>query len=69
MYVHDTSFVGSSVEDIQIVREFLNVLHEELSRLPLDREFEFGIEVLLGTAPITIAPYRMTSMELKELKV
>ena len=36
--------------------------------LPSDRELEFGIEVLHGSTPIYIPPYRMTPMELKELK-
>nr|XP_012466407.1 unnamed protein product [Gossypium raimondii] len=42
---------------------------EELSGLPPIREVEFGIEVMPGTAPISIAPYRMAPTELKELKV
>ena len=36
--------------------------------LPLDRELEFRIEVLPGSTPISIPPYRMAPMELKELK-
>ena len=32
------------------------------------RELEFGIEVLPGSAPISISSYRMAPMELKELK-
>ena len=41
---------------------------EDLPGLPPDRELEFGIEVLPGSAPISIPPYRMAPMELKELK-
>ena len=37
--------------------------------MPPIREVEFGIEVMPGTAPISIAPYRMAPTELKELKV
>ncbi len=37
--------------------------------LPPEREVEFAIEVMPGTAPISIAPYRMAPIELRELKV
>ncbi|KAA3484868.1 Retrotransposon protein [Gossypium australe] len=47
-YVHDTSIVGSSVESIQIVREFSDVFPEESSRLPPNREVEFENEVFFG---------------------
>ncbi|KAA0035808.1 DNA/RNA polymerases superfamily protein [Cucumis melo var. makuwa] len=42
---------------------------DDLSGLPPDREIEFTIELLPGTAPISQAPYRMASSELKELKM
>ena len=41
---------------------------EELPGLPTDSELEFRIEVLLGTTPVSIAPYRMAPIEMKELK-
>ena len=34
-----------------------------------DSEVEFAIELLPGTTPISIAPYRMAPLELRELKV
>ncbi|TYJ98703.1 reverse transcriptase [Cucumis melo var. makuwa] len=37
--------------------------------LPPDREIEFTIELLSGTAPISQAPYRMAPSELKEFKM
>ena len=36
--------------------------------MPPDREIEFSIDLLPGTAPISKAPYRMAPTELKELK-
>ncbi|KAA3484545.1 DNA/RNA polymerases superfamily protein [Gossypium australe] len=45
------------------------VFPEELSGLPPVREVEFGIKLVSGTAPISIAPYRMAHLELKELKI
>ncbi|KAA3461060.1 alcohol-forming fatty acyl-CoA reductase-like [Gossypium australe] len=41
----------------------------ELSRLPPDREVEFGIKLLLGTTLVSIAPYLMAPKELQELKI
>ncbi|XP_039022455.1 uncharacterized protein LOC120154889 [Hibiscus syriacus] len=41
---------------------------EELLGLPLKRELEFGIEVMSTLALVSIAPYRIAPIELKELK-
>ena len=41
----------------------------ELPGLPPEREVEFTIERTPGTHPISVAPYRMAPLELKELKV
>ncbi|WRX11508.1 Reverse transcriptase domain - like 10 [Theobroma cacao] len=68
-YVIDTSKGEPKLEDVPIVSEFPNVFPDDLSRLPPDRELEFPIDLLSGTAPISIPPYRMAPAELKELKV
>ncbi|KAK8523041.1 hypothetical protein V6N12_073752 [Hibiscus sabdariffa] len=50
---------------------FLNLsmfFSKELPGLPPMREVEFGIEVQPGTNPVSITPYRMAPIELKELK-
>ncbi|XP_012480999.1 uncharacterized protein LOC105795892 [Gossypium raimondii] len=59
---------GSSNEDIRIVREFLDVFSDELSGLPPNWKVEFDIELLLGSAPMSIAPYSMAPKELTKLK-
>ena len=41
---------------IPVVQEFLDVF-QEVSGLPPNREIEFAIELLPGTAPISKAPY------------
>ncbi|KAA3484731.1 Transposon Ty3-G Gag-Pol polyprotein [Gossypium australe] len=56
------------IESVQIVCEYPDVFSKELPRLPPIREVEFGIELAPGTAPISIAPYRMAPTKLKELK-
>jgi hypothetical protein len=51
-----------------VVRDFPDVFLEELPRMPPDREVEFVIDLLHGTAPISKQPYKMSVEELKELK-
>ena len=51
-----------------VVRGFLDVFLKDLSCLPLDTKLEFGIELLSGSSPVFIPPYRMTPTKLKELK-
>jgi hypothetical protein len=51
-----------------VVRDFLDVFPEELPGMPPNREVEFVIDLLLGTAPISKRPYMMSVEELKELK-
>ena len=36
--------------------------------LPPDKELKFGIDLLRGSAPIYIPPYKMALAKLKELK-
>ncbi|XP_012468833.1 uncharacterized protein LOC105786907 [Gossypium raimondii] len=45
-----------------------DVFPEELLGLPPKCKVEFVIDLILGTTPISIPPYRMTQTELKELK-
>ena len=53
------------LEDILVVRNFLDVFPEELSSLPPEMEVEFTIDLVLGTTPISKTPYRMAHVELK----
>jgi len=55
--------------DIPVVCEFPDVLLDELAGLPPDRDVEFKIELVPGTAPISRRPYRMPPNELAELKI
>jgi hypothetical protein len=57
------------IEDIDVVREFLDVFPNDLPGMPVERAIEFKIELQPGTAPISKAPYKMSPMELKELKI
>ena len=52
-----------------VVCDFLNVFLKDLTELPLHREIEFSIDLIPGTAPISILPYHFAPVELQELKV
>jgi hypothetical protein len=56
------------IHQIPVVCEFPDVFLDELPGLPLDRDIEFGIELVSRTAPILRRPYRMPPDELAELK-
>nr|KYP53511.1 Transposon Ty3-G Gag-Pol polyprotein [Cajanus cajan] len=58
----------SKLDEIPLVREFPEVFPKDVSSLPPEREIEFSIDLVPGTPPISIAPYRMSPTELVELK-
>ena len=58
-----------NLEDIIVIKEFLDVFLEKLLGLPPEREVDVTIEVLNGTTPISRAPYHMAPTKLKELKI
>ncbi|GJY25700.1 putative reverse transcriptase domain-containing protein [Tanacetum coccineum] len=55
------------LEDVPIVRDFLEVFLEDLPGLPLPRQVEFQIDLVPGAAPVARAPYRLAPSEMKEL--
>ena len=68
------SFESSECVETQIVLprvvcEYSDVFPEDLVSLPPHREIEFSIDLVPGTAPISMAPYRFAPAELVELKV
>jgi hypothetical protein len=77
LYLHAVSHIKMSLhhvveqklEDIHVVREFLDIFPDDLPGMPPERAIEFKIELYPGTAPIAKAPYKMSSMEMKELNI
>ncbi|KAA0046015.1 putative Gag-pol protein [Cucumis melo var. makuwa] len=66
--VVDTREPEISLSSEPVVREYLDVLPDELPRLSPPREINFAIELEPDTTPISRASYRMTPAELKEMK-
>ncbi|GJS45875.1 putative reverse transcriptase domain-containing protein [Tanacetum coccineum] len=58
---------GKQLKDVPIIRDFPEVFPEDLSGLPLAPPVEFQIDLILGTAPVARAPYRLAPFEMKEL--
>ncbi|XP_025985206.2 uncharacterized protein [Glycine max] len=57
-----------SMCDLPVVREFPEVFPEDIFGLPSEREIESSIDLVPGAGPISIAPYRISPVELTELK-
>jgi hypothetical protein len=57
-----------AISDVPVVCEYEDVFPEDLPGLPPDRDVEFVINLVPGTAPIAQSPYRMAEIELKLLK-
>ena len=67
-YVVETGKKGTILDEIPVVREFPDVFPDDIAGLPPEREVEFTIDLIPGTEPISIPPYRMALAELRELK-
>jgi hypothetical protein len=57
-----------TLDQVPVVCEYPDVFSEELLGMPPDRDIEFIIELIPGTAPVAQRPYRMNPQELEELK-
>ncbi|GKD26878.1 putative reverse transcriptase domain-containing protein [Tanacetum coccineum] len=57
----------NKLDDIHIVRYFLEVFPDDLSGLPHVREIEFRIDLIPGALPMVKSPYRLAPSEMLEL--
>ena len=67
-YVVETGKEWTILDEIPVGREFPDVFPDDIAGLPPEREVEFTIDLIPGTQPISIPPYRMAPAELRELK-
>jgi hypothetical protein len=56
------------LETIKVVSEFLDVFPKDLPGMPPERKVEFAIELISGTTHISKRAYRVSGLELVELK-
>jgi hypothetical protein len=59
---------ADSIEDIRVVCEYPDIFPDDLPGMPPERDIEFLIDLLPGTASIAKRSYRMSFGELEELK-
>ena len=67
-YVVETGKEGTILDEIPVVREFPDVFPDDIAGLPPEREVEFTIDLISRTEPISISPFRIAPVELRELK-
>jgi hypothetical protein len=54
------------VEYCVVLKEY-EELFKEILVFPLKRDIDFFINMMLGATPVSTTPYRMSTLELKEL--
>ena len=55
--VNDSSVEIPPIQSVPIVREFQEVFPNDLPRIPLEREIDFGIDLIPDICPIYFSPY------------
>ena len=58
-HIVDTRSDEARIEDVPVVRDFQDVFPDDLPGPPPEREVDFPIDLVPGTAPISLPPYRM----------
>ncbi|XP_071704703.1 uncharacterized protein [Rutidosis leptorrhynchoides] len=66
-YVIDVKNEKKVVSDIPMVSEYPEVFPDELPGLPLIREVEYKIGLVLRATPVAKAPYRLAPSEIREM--
>ena len=57
-----------ALSKILVVQEYPNLFPEDIPEFPLERGVEFSIDLVPRMGPISIAPYRISPLELAKLK-
>ena len=58
-----------NLEDYHVLQEFIDVFPDEIPRLPPKRDIYFTIELVPGATPVSKTPYRMSTLEILEMKM
>ena len=56
VHVKDSSFEYPILKTVLVVNEYSDVFTEDLPSISLEREIDFGIDLLPDTQPISILP-------------
>ncbi|KAD7479072.1 hypothetical protein E3N88_02208 [Mikania micrantha] len=55
------------IQDVPVIRDYLEVFPDDLTGLPPVRQVEFRIELIPGATPVAKSPYRLAPSEMQEL--
>ncbi|GKD87100.1 hypothetical protein Tco_1358254 [Tanacetum coccineum] len=66
-HIIDTQKSTPCLDNIPVVRGFLDVFPEELPGLPPERQVEFCIDLIPGSTPIAKTSYRLAPSEMQDL--
>lgn len=66
-HIWDIDIESSTIESIHVVFEFKEVCPTNLSGMPLDKYIDFSLYLELRTHPISLPPYRMALIELRDV--
>ncbi|XP_070002459.1 uncharacterized protein [Nicotiana sylvestris] len=64
--VRSVSVETPTIDLVLVVRDFSDVFLADLSGIPLEKDINYGINLVSGTQPISIPPNRMALAKLKE---
>ena len=59
----------TSLENIPVIQDFVDVFPESILGLPPRRDIDFTIELMPGVAPVLKAPYPMSIPKLTKLRI
>ena len=57
------------LEEFHVLQEFRDVFPNEIPGLPPKRDIDFMVELVPGAAPVSKAPYIMSTPEMLKLKM
>jgi hypothetical protein len=61
-------YEGAKLEDFLVLQEFEYVF-QDIPWFPPKQEIDFSVYLVPGVAPVSKTPYRMSTLELKELQM
>ena len=59
---------NTRLEDFHVLQELMDVFPDDVLGLPPKRDIDFTIDFVPGAAPVSKEPYRMSTLELLDLK-
>jgi hypothetical protein len=68
-HVEEASKDEVSKIEYHVVLKYFKYVFQEVPRLPPKRDIDFSVNLMPGETPVSKAPYRMSTLYLKELQL